>query len=125
VLRDLGWLMNTSAVPPGEPIYEFKHVSASVLNYGIHDLSGTTSEGADINQIEREMSQAILRYEPRIMPETLTVRATAARDKMDQNAVSFEITGDLWAQPMPEQMYIKTEIDLETGTCDVKMEGAG
>ena len=31
-----------------------------------------------------------------------------------------EIEGDLWAQPIPLQLYLKTEIDLESG--QVKVE---
>ena len=125
VLRDLGWLMNTGALPHGDPIYEFERAATSVLNFGTHDLSGRTAEGTDSMVLEREMLQAILRFEPRILPESLKVRAVAAAGRMDQNAISFEITGDLWAQPMPDQMYIKTEVDLETGACEVKMEGVG
>jgi type VI secretion system protein ImpF len=39
---------------------------------------------------------------------------------MDPNAVSFEIEGELWAQPMPDRLYVKTKFDLETGQCEVE-----
>ena len=31
------------------------------------------------------------------------------------NGIAIEIRGDLWAYPVPEQLYIRTEIDLDTG----------
>jgi type VI secretion system protein ImpF len=31
----------------------------------------------------------------------------------------FEIEGDLWAQPMPLQLYLRTEVDLEVGQARV------
>ena len=34
---------------------------------------------------------------------------------MSHNALTFEVEGDLWAQPLPLQMYLRTEIDLESG----------
>jgi type VI secretion system protein ImpF len=35
------------------------------------------------------------------------------------NQVAFEIHGELWGQPLPERLYLKTELDLEAG--DVKL----
>ena len=34
------------------------------------------------------------------------------------NTVALEIRGELWATLHPEELYIKTEIDLDTGVCD-------
>jgi len=42
---------------------------------------------------------------------------------MSRSALTFEIEGELWAQPLPLQLYLKTEIDLESG--QVKIEEAG
>jgi type VI secretion system protein ImpF len=45
-----------------------------------------------------------------------------AQDQMNRNALTFEITGELWAQPIPLQLYLRTDVDLETG--QVSVEGA-
>jgi type VI secretion system protein ImpF len=34
---------------------------------------------------------------------------------MSHNAMTFEIEGQLWAQPVPQRIYLKTEVDLELG----------
>ena len=34
----------------------------------------------------------------------------------DPNRLTFEIEADLWAQPYPERLYLKTEFDLERGS---------
>jgi type VI secretion system protein ImpF len=36
----------------------------------------------------------------------------AAIDGHDHNKLIFEIEADLWAQPYPERLYLKTELDL-------------
>ena len=71
-------------------------------------------------EIERQIQQAILRYEPRILPHTLKVELIIPEGQIsahDHCVISLEIHGELWLQPLPEQLYIKTSIDLETGEC--------
>ena len=38
---------------------------------------------------------------------------------MSRHAMLFIIEGLLWAQPVPLSVYLKTELDLETGTVTV------
>ena len=42
---------------------------------------------------------------------------------MSLNALSFLIEADLWAQPIPTHLYIRSTLDLETGHVEVS-EGA-
>ena len=52
----------------------------------------------------------------------VTVHAKAGR--MDSKALTFNIDSEMWAQPIPLNLYLKTEVDLETGTFKVS-EGFG
>ena len=61
------------------------------------------------------MRQAILDFEPRILPDTLRVRSVMEGESMSSNAITFEIEGSLWAQPMPMRMFLHTEVDLDSG----------
>jgi type VI secretion system protein ImpF len=63
-----------------------------------------------MNELERQLIEAIQLFEPRILRHTLQVKATVER-----HLISFEIRGDLWANPVPEHLFINTKIDLETG----------
>jgi len=40
-------------------------------------------------------------------------------------ALSFEIEGEMWAQPLPDHLFVKTEVDLETGRHSLRGEGNG
>lgn len=119
VRRDLAWLFNTTNLSVVQDLGPFPEVADSVLNYGIPELSGLTVVSLPVVELERQIRQAILTYEPRILPNTLQVHVITNLQEMDQQALAFEISGDLWAQPIPEQLYLKTEIDLELG--DVKV----
>ena len=46
------------------------------------------------------------------MVSSVSVRAIAAA-QVGYNKMVFEIEADLWAQPYPERLYLKTELDLD------------
>lgn len=123
VLRDLAWLLNTSTLDSSQDLDEFPLVSHSVVNYGIYDLVGTTLSSADALEIQGRIRQAIWDFEPRIFPESVSVKVTVTEDQMNRNAIAFDIEGELWAQPLPLHLYLKTELDLETGNMTIIDKG--
>ena len=123
VLRDLEWLFNASAHLPVEGKKEFRladypEAFRSVINYGTRQLCGLIAP--DMDELEREMREALQLFEPRIMRHTLTVKA-----KIERNVILFELYGELWANPISEKLFIKTKIDLETGQCNLGDGGNG
>jgi type VI secretion system protein ImpF len=120
VMRDLEWLLNAGCLETTQDLSDYPQVKMSVLNYGLPDLSGTTASNVDSTTLERMLRQAIVNFEPRILADSLKVRVTN-RDK--HNNIIFEIEGELWAQPTPERLYLKTILDLELGSVEVKSEG--
>ncbi|MBF6649846.1 MULTISPECIES: type VI secretion system baseplate subunit TssE [unclassified Methylobacter] len=123
VLRDMGWLLNTGRLAAVENLDDYPLVAGSVINYGIPDLAGTTLSGADVQEIERCVRQAIWDFEPRILRDSVKVTVTASDDRMNHNAMTFDIEGDLWAQPLPLRLYLRTELDLETGNMEIMDRG--
>lgn len=116
VQRDLAWLLNSVAASAHMDLSEFPEVAKSTLNYGIIDLSGDSSIVYSPKYIERELVKCIKNYEPRIIPKSLKIKITVAENEMNNNTLSFEISGDLWAQPLPLQLFLKTEVDIENGS---------
>jgi type VI secretion system protein ImpF len=115
VLRDLGWLLNATNLAALEDLDDYPAVAQSVVNFGMPALAGTLASSVDINDFERQIYQAIVDFEPRILRDTLKVRMVVSAEEMSHNAMTFEIEGQLWAQPVPQRLYLKTEIDLELG----------
>lgn len=115
VLRDLAWLLNSTALDAPSKLSNFPQVIRSVLNYGIPALSGTSVSSADAIEIERNLRQAISAFEPRILKDSLKVRVVSSKELYNHNALAIAIEGDLWMQPLPLRLYLQTEIDLETG----------
>lgn len=119
VLRDLAWLFNCTRLDPGMDPVTLAYARRSVLNYGIPALSGKTASTVDVSDLERGIRQAILDYEPRILPATLQVRALEVGQFEHHNVIGVEISGQLWAQPIPIDLLVRTEIDLETGQVEI------
>jgi type VI secretion system protein ImpF len=116
VLRDMAWLLNATRMGGSEELAGLEHVEGSVLNYGLPALSGETASTVDVLDLEDRIRQAILFYEPRILSHTLEVHAIFSENELNQhNVVSIEIRGSLWAHPIPLEMLLRTDLDLETG----------
>jgi type VI secretion system protein ImpF len=120
VVRDIEWLLNAGCLETTQDLADYPQVKHSVLNYGIPDLTGTTASNVDATTLERMLRQRILDFEPRLLPRSLKVRVT---NKDEHNTIIIEIEGELWSQPLPERLYLKTILDLELGDFKVKMGG--
>ncbi len=114
VLRDLGALLNTTNLATVKDLSATPRLAKSTLNYGIPGFAGMTEGGAQIAALERELTDAIRAYEPRIRPETLRVRMRGSHEYQANPALVFEIEGELWAQPVPQQLFLETSIEIET-----------
>ena len=123
VLRDLAWLLNTTSLLSNIDVPKLPHLANSVLNYGVPDLSGNSISSLDLARIERAIRQAIWDFEPRLVRATVSVRALS-NDSRDHNKLTFEIEADMWAQPYPERLFLKTELDLERGAVTLAEAGA-
>jgi type VI secretion system protein ImpF len=120
VLRDLAALFN-AVQPLGAQAEPYAPVAESVLQFGLPPLSGRLASSLDITVLEGLIRQAIVRFEPRILPETLQVRALEATSVLDtHNVIEFEIRGELWSHPVPLEVLLRTQLDLEAGQVEVR-----
>ncbi len=128
VMRDLSWLFNTTRDEP-EPAStrvndlehwkRYKEARASVLNYGLPALAGVTKSMIDKTAIETAIKQAITTFEPRIDAKTLEV--TIHVDPLHHhNALQLTIRASMWATPMPMELLLSADYDLETGNTQLR-----
>ena len=121
VLRDLAWLLNSVQLSSSEDLSAYPEVQKSVINYGLPSLSGETAATIEIGDIEQAIRDSILRFEPRLLPDSLLIEVTEGESVMNwHNIISIRISARLWAQPVPLEMLLRTEIDLETGQVELR-----
>src|SRR5215208_5049017 len=120
VLRDLAWLFNATRLEADTDFSRAPHARRSVINFGLPSLSGKAASSIDTAQLERAITEAISDFEPRILTGTLRVKALLETSELDHhNVIGVEIHGQLWAQPVPLELLVRTEIDLETGSVEI------
>lgn len=119
VLRDLRWLFNaTQPLPQWNE--ELPALAGTVLNFGLPPVSGQRVSSLDLARVARDIATAIRHFEPRILPDTLEVQAIEPESLLDtHNMIEFEIRGELWAQPVPLEILLRSRLDLEAGQVDL------
>ena len=128
VLRDLNWLFNATRAEPevnSTRRDEFAlwaqadEARRSVLNYGMPAFSGLTLSSMDTGTIECEVAGAIKNFEPRIDPATLNVEVKFNYGN-HHNSMQLIIRGQMWSQPVPLELLLSADVDVETGNTQVR-----
>lgn len=126
VLRDLTWLFNSVRAEPSPGGLaadeaalwaECPEARRSVLNYGLPALSGRSFGRGDLREIEQAVREAIAVFEPRIDPAALSVAASGGRSG---STLRFRIRGEMWSQPVAQEIVLRSELDVETGNATVR-----
>ena len=123
VLRDLAWLLNTGNLDTVESLDAYPLVAESTLNFGIPHLAGASTSTIEASDMERRLRQAIWRFEPRLLRDSVKVSLIPDQSSMNHNVLTFYIEGTLWAEPVPLDLFLKAEVDLEVGTYSVAEQG--
>ncbi len=114
VQRDLAWLLNTSDMSGEIDAQVYPHAARSVLNYGIKEVAGELASADRAQRIRASIQRAIELYEPRIKPGTLDVGLRDGKQGAE-TIVAFDIRADMWAQPVPMELYLRSLVDITTG----------
>ncbi|HEV2211508.1 MAG TPA: GPW/gp25 family protein [Verrucomicrobiae bacterium] len=146
VLRDLEWLLNSEGflrpetlgylrqsqrqrfdqepLSPVPDLRRYPEAYRSVINYGLKQFWGLSDREKD--RLQEELSEALQMFEPRLLPGTIHIEllnpneqsgAHGQSDRLDSNQITLLIAAELWANPLPEQLNVKTTVDLEVGQC--------
>ena len=125
VLRDLNWLFNATQLSSSVDLNGHPEVARAVVNYGLPALSGLVARQVDMPGLERAIRQAILDFEPRILPDSLIVHTDFNERELDHhNQISFRIEAQIWAVPAPIELLVRSELNLEGGGARVIEGGA-
>ncbi len=127
VLRDVASLLNALNLETQVDLERYPHVQRSVLNYGMRSLAGLAAAAVDAVQTAAGIEEAIRRFEPRLRKVRVTPETRAGKQdgRQDGHQLSFRIDAELWGQPVPQQLVLRTRIETDTGNVVVSDSGAG
>jgi len=131
VVRDLSWLFNATRPEP-EPastrLQELElwsrnpHASRSVLNFGMPAFAGRTKSTLNRAAMEGAIRQAIATFEPRVNAKSLSVKIQIESNR-HHNTLQLSLRCDMWAQPVPMEVLLAADVDLETGYAQLRSLG--
>ncbi|WP_431103710.1 type VI secretion system baseplate subunit TssE [Roseateles noduli] len=108
---------------------------ASVLNFGLPAMTGRAQSSLDRRRLQRDLVEAIHRFEPRLVPESLEVSIDdgvgsgingtgtgngggGSGGRLPRGAhrpLRLVIQGQLRHDPVPLTLWMAAELDLDTG----------
>jgi len=121
VQKDIATVLNNTNIEDSLDEYRHNQVADSVVNYGISALVGNYASQHRWSSIEKNIRTAILRFETRIIPETLMVRSLLSEEHPTKNGIIiFEIRGLIDWHPRPIDLCFHGRYDVETSHAELK-----
>ena len=122
VQRDLSWLLNTNNGETWLDSTRYPLASKSVINFGVKEVAGDYSSQDRVALIRKSIAAAIENYESRIRKGSAHVEVRTDNVSR-QTIINFDIRADMWAEPIPVQLYLRTSVDVTTGQVSLERTG--
>ena len=114
--RDVEWLLNTRR-PPLENIGKFERARATIVNYGLSDITALgLSSASDQKRLRKALEQCLHEFEPRLIDVVVTMQESQTADRR----LRFHVQGLMRINPAPEEISFDTVLELTSGEYTVK-----
>jgi type VI secretion system protein ImpF len=77
-------------------------------------VTGDFSTDERAERIRKSIGRAIEFYEPRLRKGSTQVELRSD-DVKRETTIYFDIRGDMWAEPIPLELYLRSSVDVTTG----------
>ena len=121
VLRDLTWLLNTTNLSTRVELEPFPEVARSVLNFGMPAHTGSMRSAIEQDRVAQQIQTCIAAFEPRLSQVRVIPESGATGAGVF--TLAFRIEAELWGDPVPQHLTLRTEIDVGTGDCALDDRG--
>jgi type VI secretion system protein ImpF len=115
VMADLEALLNTVSLDSAIALEPDEPVRRSILNFGCPDLARRSLTDPAIAAIADEIREALIRYEPRLIPGTVRVIHESTTAEAEQK-VRYVITADLSCEPLDVAVEFVADVSCDSGT---------
>lgn len=121
VCRDLAALLNCASLDASIDLSRYREVQNSVVNFGMPSLAGRTARAVDPQQIAHAIEATIRRFEPRL--SAVRVAPEMGEEGNETHVLAFRIEAQLWGQPAPLHLVLRTSVDVDSGSVSVAEGG--
>lgn len=112
--EDLGSLLNTINLAASENLEGLEHVKASILNFGVADLTALSSEEDRVALINDWLSETLRQFEPRLVKESLNIIRESAFDETS-GLIRFHVRGEMHSNPTNTHIEFVADVETNSG----------
>jgi type VI secretion system protein ImpF len=121
VSRDLAILLNATCLEETVDLDAVPFVQRSVLNFGMPWQTGASVSSVRLTRMARVIEATIRQFEPRLTK--VRVAPETRGEGKEVHEISFRIDAEVWGQPAPHQIVLRTRIDTESENVRVNDSG--
>jgi type VI secretion system protein ImpF len=114
VLQDLEALLNCTTFDSSTNLDGFDEVRKSILNFGCPDIAHRTIDEVGLGDLRGELETALMRYEPRLLRESIEVRRDTSVDRAELR-IRFTVNADLFCNPANVPVEFFADVECDTG----------
>lgn len=125
VINEIRLLMEHDNDESNYTLPGYDYVANSVINYGINANYGINSTTLTFEKLANNIRKALLRFEPRLIPEYLNVRLgeIISDSRIDSNGVlNVEISGLIAWDPQPIELCIRGRYDKKNSSIEISRD---
>ena len=119
IVQNVELILNSRSHPSRAELENDPLLLNSVLGFGLSDFCGHSHARERLSLIEQEIVNQIRCFEPRINPESLTVRINVDESR-NYSDFLVEISGMVQAAPLAGEILFFSRIDVESGVAEIK-----
>lgn len=119
IALDLDALVNTVNLASSVDLSRHEHVRGSILNHGFPDLTSRSIDEHRVDLIAKDMTAALLGYEPRLIGNSIQVERDHSLDRAELK-VRFLVRADLNCEPLNVPVEFVADLELDTGKMAIR-----
>jgi len=122
IQRDLALLLSTCNLGAAIDATRHPHAARSAVNYGLPPLPGSLRASHSPAAVEKLVRDAIVAFEPRLIPESLSVRVLPPKGLGAYNVIYLEIKALMHWSPYPLEFLARSVYDLESSHASIESQ---
>jgi len=120
VIAEIMEILNHANMERSLDVERYPDIASSAMNYGL-PKRGTYVVQDEWQAAEQDIRTAILRFEPRVIPETLVVTVLNEESLQGNYAtILFELSALIYWSPQPLDLYIRGRYDIDSDHVVIK-----
>lgn len=112
--KDLDALMNTVNLGSAVNIEGLEHVTCSILNYGLPEISNRSIDEMGNSAIVEEIRTALLSFEPRLLRESVRVSRDQSVDIATLN-MRYVVSAEMACDPIAVPVEFVADLEISSG----------